>query len=158
MITYLLVGGNLGDKEENLLTASTWIKSRIGDIKEQSSIYETDAWGVTDQPSFLNQVIGIETDLSAFEVLDEIQEIELLMGRKRKRKWGERIIDIDILFYENEIIETQRLTIPHPGIPNRNFVLTPMMEIAPKLEHPVLKKTIESLSLACPDKLQVRQK
>jgi len=158
MTVYLLTGGNIGEREEHLQTAIKRLEEKVGDVIQTSSIYETDAWGVTDQASFLNQIVVIETRLSAFEVLDEIQAIELLMGRKRKRKWGERIIDIDILFYENEIIDTERLSIPHPGIPDRNFVLTPMMEIAPNLEHPILKKTIENLSLACPDKLQVRQK
>ncbi|MEM9846982.1 MAG: 2-amino-4-hydroxy-6-hydroxymethyldihydropteridine diphosphokinase [Bacteroidota bacterium] len=153
-----MIGGNLGQRAKNLATARRWITEKVGAIIDHSSIYETAAWGVTDQPDFLNQVLLVESDLQPFAILDEIQWIENEMGRVRTRHWGERLIDIDILFYGEEVMNTQRLTIPHPGIPDRNFVLVPMLEIAADFVHPVLKKTIESLSLACPDLLEVHKK
>ncbi|MEN0045433.1 MAG: 2-amino-4-hydroxy-6-hydroxymethyldihydropteridine diphosphokinase [Bacteroidota bacterium] len=156
MKTYLLIGGNLGDRQKNLEIARTAIQAEIGKIVQASSIYETAAWGVTDQPDFLNQALEVHTNLLPFEILDKIQQIEQQMGRVKLQKWGTRIMDIDILFYGSEIIQTQRLTIPHLGIPNRNFVLVPMQEIAAELKHPLLKKTIESISLACPDLLEVK--
>ncbi|MEL6719499.1 MAG: 2-amino-4-hydroxy-6-hydroxymethyldihydropteridine diphosphokinase [Bacteroidota bacterium] len=156
MKVYLSIGGNLGDREQNLELARRSIEEEIGKIILASSIYETAAWGITDQPDFLNQVLEVETALLPFEILDKIQQIEQKMGRVKIQRWGTRVIDVDILFYGNEIIQSQRLTIPHPGIPDRNFVLVPMREIAADLWHPVLEKTIESLSLACPDLLEVK--
>lgn len=139
-------------------TARHWISEKVGPILKQSSLYETAAWGITDQPDFLNQVLLVESVLSPIELLDAIQWIENKMGRVRERKWGERLIDIDILFYENEIINTPRLQIPHPGIPDRNFVLVPLCEIAADFVHPSFQKSIESLSLACSDLLAVQKK
>lgn len=156
MKTYLIIGGNLGNREQNLEIARTGIAKEIGAIILASSVYETAAWGVTEQADFLNQVLEVETDLSPFEILDKIQEIEQEMGRVKLQKWGTRTMDIDILFYGDQVIQAPHLTIPHIGIPDRNFVLIPMREIAPNLEHPILKKTIESLSLACPDLLEVK--
>lgn len=156
--SHLLIGGNLGDREQNMQTARDWIAERAGPILRTSSLYETAAWGVTDQPDFLNQVLLIETYLSPIDLLGAVQWIEDTMGRVRERKWGERLIDIDILFYDNQIIDLPRLQIPHPGIPDRNFVLAPLREIAADFVHPSFQKSIETLSLACTDLLAVQKK
>ncbi|MEM8527747.1 MAG: 2-amino-4-hydroxy-6-hydroxymethyldihydropteridine diphosphokinase [Bacteroidota bacterium] len=157
MKTYLSIGGNLGDRKRNLEIAKAAIEQEIGLIIRASSIYETAAWGVTEQPDFLNQVLKAESDLSPFDILDKIQQIEQKMGRVKLQHWGTRTMDIDILFYGDKIVQTERLTIPHISIPERNFVLVPLREIAPNFVHPLLKKTIESLSLACPDLLEVKK-
>ncbi|MEM1328409.1 MAG: 2-amino-4-hydroxy-6-hydroxymethyldihydropteridine diphosphokinase [Bacteroidota bacterium] len=158
MRTYLLIGGNLGNREQQLQIARQWIEQKVGQIVQRSSVYETAAWGITDQPDFLNQVILVETELSPIELLDAVQWIELEMGRVRLRHWGERIMDIDILFYDDQIIDEPRLQVPHPGIPDRNFVLAPLREIAPNFLHPIFQKTIETLSLACTDLLEVKKR
>ena len=158
MRSYLLIGGNLGNREAQLQIAKHWIEEKVGDILEESSVYETAAWGITDQPDFLNQVVLVETELSPIELLNAVQWIELKMGRVRLRHWGERIMDIDILLYGDQIIDEAHLQIPHPGIPDRNFVLAPLIEIAPKFIHPIFQKSIESLSLACTDLLEVKKK
>lgn len=152
---YLHTGTNLGDKAANLQSAIEWIELRIGTAVTVSGIYHTKAWGITDQPDFLNQAIEIQTKLDPFQVLEQIQDIEQLMGRKREIKWGERLIDIDILFYDAQIINTKDLTIPHPYLHYRNFVLVPMLEIAPDLLHPVLQQTIRELHDCSQDELQV---
>ena len=154
---YLLIGGNLGNRKENFVKAISLIKEQCGAVTKSSSIYETEAWGKTDQPSFLNQALEIETALSARQLLRKILKIEKIMGRVRKEKLGPRIIDIDILFLENEIHDLHFLKIPHPEIQNRRFVLVPLAEINPGLAHPVLKKTIAQLLEECPDKLEVKK-
>ncbi|MEQ8424593.1 MAG: 2-amino-4-hydroxy-6-hydroxymethyldihydropteridine diphosphokinase [Cyclobacteriaceae bacterium] len=154
--TYLLLGTNLGDRKNNIAIARGHIAEKIGTIQKSSKIYETAAWGKEDQPDFLNQVIMLKTHLDPHTLLEALLWIEEALGRRRKIKWGERIIDLDILFYENEIIEDEKITIPHAGIPNRRFTLLPMQEIAPQLLHPVLNKTIEQLLAECPDKLAAR--
>lgn len=148
---YLLIGGNIGDRHANLSRAVNNIESVTGSVLKQSSVYETAPWGFTAQPSFLNQVLLIETVLSADLLLDSILGIEEKMGRKRLVKMGPRIIDIDILFYNDQIINTASLTIPHPEITNRRFVLAPLNEIAPSLIHPVMIESISSLLLECKD-------
>lgn len=153
--TYILLGTNLGERETNLAMARGHIGDKIGTIRYSSTIYETAAWGKEDQPDFLNQVIVLKTHLDPHSLLEKLLAIEVTLGRQRKVKWGERIIDLDILFYENEIIEDEIITIPHPGIPFRRFTLLPLQEIAPKLIHPVLNKTIEELLSICTDKLEV---
>jgi 2-amino-4-hydroxy-6-hydroxymethyldihydropteridine diphosphokinase len=110
-------------------------------VKKTSSLYETSPWGVTNQPYFLNLVLKGETKLSPEELLKKIKNIEKAMGRKTLEKWGPRIIDIDILFYKEKIINTPLLKIPHPQLHKRAFVLVPLKEIAPRLIHPLLKKT-----------------
>lgn len=152
---YLLTGGNLGDRKKNLLTAISLINEQCGTLTRSSSIYETEAWGKTDQPSFLNQTLEISTSLNARQLMRKILKIEKEMGRIRKEKLGPRIIDIDILLYENEIHDLRFLKIPHPEMQNRRFVLVPLAEIDPTLQHPVLKKTIAELLEECPDNLQV---
>ena len=152
---HLLIGGNLGDRKENLLTAISLINEQCGSLTRSSSVYETEAWGKTDQPSFLNQALEISTPLNARQLMRKILKIEKEMGRVRKEKLGPRIIDIDILLFENEIHDLRFLKIPHPEMHNRRFVLVPLAEIDPTLQHPVLKKTIAELLEECPDNLQV---
>src|SRR6188474_694467 len=139
---YLLLGSNMGNSQEKLLTAIKNIEDKIGTVKRRSGIYKTAAWGNTNQPDFLNQVIITETKLIAIEILQEILAIEKKMGRIRTIKNAPRIIDIDILFFNNDIIRQKNLTIPHPEIQNRRFVLTPLNELSPNLLHPVLKQPI----------------
>jgi len=154
-IAHLLTGGNLGDRKENLLKAIALINEQCGPLIRSSSVYETEAWGKTDQPSFLNQALEISTSLNARQLMRKILKIEKEMGRVRKEKLGPRIIDIDILLYENEIHDLRFLKIPHPEMQNRRFVLAPLAEIGSSLLHPVLKKTIAELLEECPDNLQV---
>ena len=154
---HLLIGGNLGDRKENLLTAISLIDEQCGGLTKSSSIYETEAWGKTDQPSFLNQALEISTTLNARQLMRKILKIEKEMGRVRKEKLGPRIIDIDILLFENEIHDLRFLKIPHPEMQNRRFVLVPLAEINSTLQHPVLKKTIAELLEECPDNLEVKK-
>lgn len=152
---YLLTGGNIGNREENLAFACNHIGEQCGAIINSSSLYETAAWGKTDQPSFLNQALEIQTALTAPQLLKKILDIEKLTGRIRKEKYGPRIIDIDILLFNDEIHNDLLLKIPHPELQNRRFVLEPLAEIAPEIIHPVLKKSIIDLLAICPDKLEV---
>jgi len=154
---YLLIGGNLGNRKENLSKAVSLINEQCGSLTRSSSIYETEAWGNTDQPSFLNQALEISTSLTARQLMRRVLKIEEEMGRVRKEKLGPRIIDIDILFFENEIHDLRFLKIPHPEIQNRRFVLAPLAEINSTLQHPVLKKSIEELLEECPDNLEVKK-
>ena len=154
---YLLIGGNLGKRINNLEIARKLIATEVGKILIASSVYETAAWGITDQPDFLNQVLKIETQLSPREVMDAVLSIENRMGRIRTEKNAARIIDIDILFFNNDIIHTSGLVIPHPEIHNRKFVLIPLNEIASSKVHPVLHQTIETLLSTSPDTLEVRR-
>ena len=133
---YLLIGGNMGDRLANLQNAQIAIQDQIGSIILSSSIYETAAWGLEDQPSFLNQALIIETNYTAQEVLKKLLDIEQSMGRIRQQPLGPRIIDLDIIFFNDQIIHTENLTIPHPQMQKRNFVLTPLNEITPEFIHP----------------------
>ena len=154
---YLLIGGNLGDRKQNLSTAIELINEQCGIVTKTSSLYETAAWGITDQPAFLNQALEISTSLNAKQLLRKILKVEKMMGRVRKEKFGPRIIDIDILFYEDEIHDLRFLKIPHPELQNRRFVLEPLAEINSEFLHPVLKKTIAELLEECPDNLEVKK-
>jgi 2-amino-4-hydroxy-6-hydroxymethyldihydropteridine diphosphokinase len=154
---YLLLGTNLGDRLQNLLVARNLIEITAGKIITESSIYETAAWGETDQPKFLNQVVEIDSDLHPHELLQELMNIESAMGRIRERKWGPRLIDIDILLYGEMIIQSETLTIPHPAMHQRRFTLLPLAEIAKDLVHPLLQKSIEDLLELCSDNLPVEK-
>src|SRR3954466_12662766 len=154
---YLLTGGNIGDPLSNLQLACEQIAKETGSLLQKSSIYETAAWGLTNQNSFLNQVLFVATPLPAQELLQTLLGIEKKLGRQRVEKMGPRTIDIDILFYNNDIISSTQLTVPHPQIANRRFVLTPLNEIAPGFVHPVLQKTIAELLEICPDNLEVKK-
>jgi len=155
--SYLLIGGNEGDRKAGLAKARESIQKIAGPILQQSSIYETAAWGKTDQPDFLNQALLIRTPLDAPDLITALLGIEEAMGRKRVEKYGPRIIDIDILFFNMAIINTPRLIIPHPEIQNRRFALVPMNEIAPQFRHPKLNLTIHELLAICPDPLDVKK-
>jgi 2-amino-4-hydroxy-6-hydroxymethyldihydropteridine diphosphokinase len=152
---FLSLGSNQGDRSTNLFDARKRIEKQAGKILRASSVYSTAAWGVTDQPDFLNQVIEIETRLTPGLLLDATHKIETSLGRIRTGKWGARIIDIDLLFYRHVVLTTGHLVLPHPELPNRNFVLVPFNEIAPGFIHPVLQKKISELLETCPDKLAV---
>lgn len=153
---YVLVGGNIGDRRNNLDVALCWLQKEIGQVIKSSAIYETEAWGNNDQPDFYNQVHIINTQLPADEAMQKILDIEEKMGRVRTIKNAARIIDIDILFYNNEIINVTGLTVPHPEIANRRFVLVPLDELSPGFVHPTLHKTIHELLSTCTDGLEVK--
>ncbi len=152
---FLLLGSNVGNASGNLKTAIAYIQQLAGDVIGRSSVYRTKAWGKTDQADFLNQVLQIRSLLSPQELLNKVLEIESTMGRVRTEKWGPRIIDIDILFYDQLSITVPDLHIPHPGIPDRRFTLMPLAEIAGDFRHPTLNKTILQLLDNCPDNLKV---
>ena len=152
----LHLGTNKGAKTNNLQLAEMMIASRIGYIYKKSSIYKTAAWGNEDQEDFLNQAMISQTNLTPEQVLSEIHVIESKLGRQRIEKWGPRVIDIDIIFYEAKIIKKPNLIIPHPQLTNRNFVLTPLMDICPELIHPELEKSISELNELCTDTSEVR--
>ena len=154
---YLLLGGNAGNRKQYINKAIDELSLYPVQPGIKSSFYETAAWGKEDQPEFLNIAIYIETSLSPTELLNAIHEIESNAGRLRTEKWGQRTLDMDILFYNTEIIELPELTIPHPYMQDRRFTLVPLAEIAPDLMHPVFKKTISQLLEECPDKLEVRK-
>lgn len=155
--SYLILGGNLGNRLENLRLAVQRIEQRIGATTKKSSVFVTQAWGKTDQPDFYNQAIGVQTKLDVHQLLAEVLAIELEMGRKREEKWAERIIDIDILFFNADIVREPLLQVPHPHIQERRFVLVPMAEIAADLIHPVFNKNISELLKECPDQLEVKR-
>ena len=154
---YLLIGGNIGDRQENLKLAKNLVAKYCGKIVKSSSLYETAAWGKTDQPPFLNQAIEIETSLAARELMEAVLAVENKMGRERKEKYGPRIIDIDVLFFNDERYDDLFLKVPHPDMQNRRFVLVPLEEIAANVQHPILKKSIRQLLKECPDRLQVKK-
>ena len=154
---YLLTGGNIGDRFDYLSKAKKEIEKRGGRILQQSSIYETAAWGKKNQEAFLNQVLKIETKLNPEQLLKSILQIEEDLGRKRGLKYGPRAIDIDILFFNDEVLDQQGLKIPHPQLQNRRFVLIPLNEIAPHKLHPVFHKTISQVLAECPDPLAVNK-
>ena len=152
---YLLLGSNLGDRREKLSEACELISKFAGEIICYSEIYETEAWGKTSQPAFLNQVIEINSELSPRQLLNTLQQTEDKLGRIRREKWGERIIDIDILYYSDLIFNDENLRIPHPEIASRKFTLVPLNEIAKDFINPDLKKSNAQLLEECNDELIV---
>lgn len=152
---FLLIGGNMGDRLQNLHQAIAQLSAAVGPVIQQSAVYETAAWGKTDQAAFLNQALLLDTSLSPGELITAVLLVEERMGRHRTEKFGPRVIDIDIMFYNEEVIDEPHLTIPHPQLQNRRFALVPLNEIAPKLVHPVLNKTLEELLVECQDELPV---
>ena len=151
-----ILGGNLGDRVRLLEASAGMLVSHFGPLVLNSSIFETEAWGGKSSGNYLNQVLVFNTTFLPEEILDIILEIELKMGRKREEKWGDRTMDIDILYLGNKIFNSERLTIPHTYIQDRRFVLEPLTEILPDQLHPVLNKTNKELLKICPDKSSVK--
>lgn len=153
---YLLLGSNQGNREFYLHQAHHKLENSVGKLLIKSKMYETAAWGLEKQAAFLNQVLKLTTNLSPENLLKAIHSIELNLGRERDIKWGPRVIDIDILFYDDLIVNFSDLIIPHPQLQNRRFTLIPLSEIAPELMHPVLKRSVKDLLVHCPDRLEVK--
>lgn len=154
--THLSLGSNLGNREKHLKDALLLLSRYVGEEIKVSPVYETEPWGYTDDKSYLNQVASIETDLGAREILEQINNIEREMGRVRGiERYSARTIDIDILFFNEQVVDFPDLKIPHPEIANRLFVLTPLADIAPDFIHPFLKVTIKQLLECCPDKCKI---
>jgi 2-amino-4-hydroxy-6-hydroxymethyldihydropteridine diphosphokinase len=153
---YILLGGNLGNRQAMLANARQAIARKLGVLTAQSAIYETAPWGVPEQPAYLNQVVVCQTAKTPMATLRALQAVEKMLGRKREEKWHARTIDIDILYFQQRIIDLPELTVPHPQIPNRRFTLVPLLEIAPDFIHPVLQQTHAKLLQDCPDPLWVK--
>lgn len=154
---FLLVGGNIGDRLKNLQEAKKLIEKKIGTIEKVSSLYETAAWGMEDQPDFLNQALQVATSLAPLNLLDELLAVEREMGRIRNEKFGPRTVDIDILLYGDRTIDHHDLIIPHPRMAQRRFVLEPLAEIAANVKHPINHYTIAEMLQNCHDKLPVKK-
>lgn len=152
---YLLLGSNEGDRRQWLQDAMGLLIQQCGTINRTSAIYQTAAWGLEDQPDFYNMALELDTALSPTELLQAIQDIEQQLGRQRVLKWGQRTLDIDVLFYNQEVLDTPELKIPHPYLQERRFALAPLNEIAPTLIHPVLHQPVSELLALCPDPLPV---
>ena len=157
-VGYLCLGGNIGDRESAIYQALFEISHKVGEITAQSKVYETEAWGVENQQAYLNQCIEVKTLLSADELIITLLSIEQYLGRIRSLNgiYEPRTIDIDILFYNQDIINNEQLTIPHPRLQLRKFVLIPLNEICSNYLHPLLNKTIFSLLSHCEDQSEVK--
>ena len=142
---YIGIGSNLGDREDNCLKAIELMRERGINVTKQSSPYETEPWGLTGQPKFINMAVEAETSHSPRKLLEVLKEIEKEMGRTEAVRWGPRAIDLDILLYDDLILDEPDLKIPHPLMEEREFVLRPLCEIAPDVRHPVIGKTIREL-------------
>jgi 2-amino-4-hydroxy-6-hydroxymethyldihydropteridine diphosphokinase len=154
---YLLLGSNLGNRLQYLKEALACIVAKAGHLVEQSGVYETQSWGKANAPDYLNQVVLIRTQLAARPLLKTLLNIEQELGRLREERWGSRTIDIDILFYGDEIIDEPELTVPHPQLHKRRFTLEPLAEIAPLLVHPVMQKSVDILKSELDDTLQIKK-
>ena len=153
----LIIGGNKGDREL-LLHQALRAVSELGELTLKSKIYETEAWGGVAKGPFLNQVVEIKTSYSPPDLLALIQQIEIDLGRKREEHWGDRTMDIDIIYFDKKIIDTEELRIPHPFLAERKFVLVPLAEILPDFIHPNLGKSSLELLAECEDKGEIRLK
>lgn len=153
----LLIGGNLGNRTAHLREAVQQINRQAGKVEMTSALYETAPWGQVQQPDYLNQALLVSTDMDPLTLLHTILEIERHIGRIRQEKWGARVIDIDIIFYNDAIISLPELKIPHPQLQNRQFVLVPLQEILPDWQHPVLHKTVRELLALCTDELTAKK-
>ncbi len=152
----MLLGGNLGDRVKNLAEAKLQIANTVGTVVYESAIYESEPWGFEDENQFLNQLVIVQTTLSPTNLLSKIKAIEADLGRtESKIQWSSRIIDIDILFYEKSIVKDDNLTIPHPRIDERRFVLEPLLESDPEFIHPLTKKSVRELYSECTDQSRV---
>lgn len=154
---YLLLGSNLGNRQLFLQQAIQYIENEIAPVVNASSVYETQSWGKTDAPDYLNQVLLIQTNIPPQAILEKILNIEISLGRKREEKWGARTIDIDILFYGHAEINEPGLQIPHPELHKRRFTLEPLSELAPQFVHTNYKKTILELKNELRDGLIVKK-
>lgn len=154
---FLLLGTNMGDRLKNLQVAKHRVSKEAGSVLRESSIYKTAPWGDTQQPDFYNQVIELETQLPPEALLEKILEIEKQMGRTRAEKWGPRLIDIDILFYNDQVVASSSLIIPHSSLHLRRFTLVPLAEVAGEFRHPILEKSLTQLLEECPDELPVEK-
>jgi len=148
---FLQLGSNMGERNEYLQNAVTLIIEEIGIVQKKSKVYESVPWGVENQNNYLNQILQIRSEFSADEILVKVLRIEDKIGRIRNEKWGERIIDIDILFFNDLIVEKEGICIPHIHLHSRKFVLIPLNEIAPNFTHPKYNKTINELLSECKD-------
>jgi 2-amino-4-hydroxy-6-hydroxymethyldihydropteridine diphosphokinase len=158
-IVYLGIGSNLGDKKDNCLIAVERLSATGISVIKRSALYETRPWGVTDQPDFVNMAVEARTSMSPQELLGILKEIEIGMGRKAGSRWGPRLIDLDLLLYDDQIIQSEILVVPHPLLNKREFVLLPLSEIAPDVVHPVLqKKIIELKEMLCDETDHIREK
>ncbi len=151
----LHLGSNVGDRVSNIQRGISHLNSNVGEVLVQSSLYETEPWGLKEQSNFLNLALRINTNLAPDKLLDEVKNIEQEVGRTKEEHWGPRVLDIDILFYEDFVLKGENLTIPHQELQNRNFVLIPLMEIAGEMMHPLLNKTIEELYIESQDRCDV---
>ncbi len=155
---YLLTGSNLGESVQLLAQANAYINQKCGKIVQQSFLYETAPWGMLEQPPFINQALELSTTLTPEALMQTLLGIEAAMGRQRTVKYGPRIIDLDVLFYNDEVLATPFLQLPHPAIPQRRFVLVPMVEIAPQFMHPILQESMQTLLTKCSDTSNVQKK
>lgn len=153
MNCYLSTGANKGNRAEALGEARRQISARAGHLTAVSPIYETAAWGLEEQPAFLNQVLALQTDLHPEELLQTLLQIERDMGRERRLRWGPRLIDIDILSIDDLVWNSPSLSLPHPHLQDRNFVLYPLAVLCPDWEHPLLQKDVGTLLAECKDPL-----
>ena len=152
---YLLLGSNKGDRLKYLLLAQYYIRSLAGEAIKTSKVYITEPWGKSNQPKYLNQALILQTDKSPFQLLKILQKIEKHLGRTNKHNYASRTIDIDILFYNDVILNAKNLQIPHPRLHVRNFTLQPMLELDKSYTHPIFQKSIEELLKVCDDTLKV---